>query len=124
MKSIQMILAVFLIAALCGKVTSKDTDYGNGYCTNTDCQTGYDYYDNSGYCRYGDKAEVYKYNCKSHAGCCLPRYPDGQMKPYCTTKYGCPKQYYFYNNYGYYFYDYKNYYDCRYYKGCCIRREY
>ncbi|VDI26381.1 Hypothetical predicted protein [Mytilus galloprovincialis] len=71
MKSIQMILAVFVIAALCGIVTSSDSDdsdYGykrrSGYCTNKGCRSGYIYYGRNGDCKYGNKS--WRYNCNSY----------------------------------------------------------
>ncbi|XP_052063822.1 uncharacterized protein LOC127703780 isoform X3 [Mytilus californianus] len=92
---------------------------GRGYCTNNGCQSGYNYYDNNGYCKYGNRS--YKYNCHYYAGCCLPRNPYSKLHYYCTNNYGCPKNYYFYNNHGYYYYNSKDYYDCHSYNGCCIR---
>ncbi|XP_052063798.1 uncharacterized protein LOC127703753 [Mytilus californianus] len=123
MKSIQMILAVFVITALCGIVKSGGGDYDyRGYCSNKGCRSGYIFYGNTGYCNYGTRS--YKYNCNSYAGCCLPRNPYGTVKYYCTNKYGCPDDYYFYNNKGYYYYNNKDYYNCLSYNGCCLRSGY
>ncbi|XP_052063826.1 uncharacterized protein LOC127703782 [Mytilus californianus] len=170
MTSIQMLLAVIVIAALCGTgysgnnqpkcykkggycgsrscrkgfICAKRYTYGcpsgtkcclrkkshiaytghldnrgRGYCTNSGCRSGYNYYDNKGYCKYGSKS--YKYDCHSYAGCCLPSNPYSKFKYYCTNDKGCPKNYYFYNNHGSYYYNSKDYYNCHSYKGCCIR---
>ncbi|XP_076089948.1 uncharacterized protein LOC143061977 [Mytilus galloprovincialis] len=123
MKSIQMLLTVFVIAALCGIVKSYNKyDYKvRGYCTNGDCRSGYFYYGNTGYCQYGSRS--YRYNCASYAGCCLPRNPSGKFRYYCTKrKNRCRGDYYFYNNKGYYYYGNNAYYNCRSYRGCCFRK--
>ncbi|VDI44711.1 Hypothetical predicted protein, partial [Mytilus galloprovincialis] len=135
MMSIQLILAVVVVAAVCGSDESLQTETyddnfynqhqghrgkrGNGYCTNGGCREGYNYYDNRGYCKYGSRS--YKYDCNSYTGCCLPRNPYSRLHYYCTSHNGCPKNYYFYNNKGYYYYNRKHYYNCQLYNGCCIR---
>ncbi|XP_063420804.1 uncharacterized protein LOC134706025 [Mytilus trossulus] len=120
MKSIQMILAVFVVATLCGTVKGgQRKNRGRGYCTNSRCRSGYNYYGNNGNCNYGNRS--YKYDCNSYAGCCLPRNPYSKFNYYCTYENGCPDNYYFYNNKGYYYYNNNDYYNCRSYKGCCIR---
>ncbi|XP_071155057.1 uncharacterized protein [Mytilus edulis] len=134
MKSIQMLLAVFVISALCGIViTSSDSDssdYGykykrvNGYCTNKgykDCRSGYIYYSRNGDCKYGNKS--WRYTCNSYTGCCLPRY-QYSSKYSCIKKYECPRNYFYYNNKGYFYYTKTEYYNCKSYKGCCLRSGY
>nr|ABC84186.1 foot protein-6 variant-1 [Mytilus californianus] len=121
MKSIQMILAVFVITALCGIVESGGGNY-RGYCSNKGCRSGYIFYDNRGFCKYGSSS--YKYDCGNYAGCCLPRNPYGRVKYYCTKKYSCPDDFYYYNNKGYYYYNDKDYFNCGSYNGCCLRSGY
>ncbi|XP_076089949.1 uncharacterized protein LOC143061978 [Mytilus galloprovincialis] len=127
MQSIQMILAVFVVVALCGTDYSYNTyqgqrnNRGRGYCTNSGCRSGYNYYGNNGNCKYGNRS--YKFDCHSFAGCCLPRdNPYSKFNYYCIYEKGCPDNYYFYNNKGYYYYNNKDYYNCRSYRGCYIRR--
>lgn len=53
------------------KYQGQRNNRGRGYCTNSGCRSGYNYYGNNGKYNYGNRS--YKYDCHSYAGCCLPR---------------------------------------------------
>ncbi|XP_071155061.1 uncharacterized protein [Mytilus edulis] len=120
MTVIQVLLAVCLIAAVCGTGYNRRPKCyrKGGYCENKKCRTGF------------KCAKRYTYGCPSGTKCCLrdnfynqhQGHRGKRGNGYCTNG-GCREGYNYYDNRGYCKYGSRSYkYDCNSYTGCCLPR--